>query len=104
MAHPRLRVSIAKDHAHERAIDLQPAVVLDKSELPKLVNEKVYPRASHRYGPGTRHHIKNAMKAGATLQEIIAARKLCVVQGAQACNLGVTILAEELERDAAEIG
>ncbi|HMD38104.1 MAG TPA: hypothetical protein VKH15_02420 [Candidatus Acidoferrum sp.] len=44
------------------------------------------------------------MKAGATLQEIIAARKLCVVQGAQACNLGVTILAEELERDAAEIG
>jgi hypothetical protein len=24
--------------------------------------------------------------------------KLCVVQGAQACNLGVPILAEELER------
>ena len=27
--------------------------------------------------------------------------KLGVVQGVQACNLGVTILAEELERDAA---
>ena len=27
--------------------------------------------------------------------------KLGVVQGVQACNLGVTILAEELERDVA---
>ena len=27
--------------------------------------------------------------------------KLGVAQGVQACNLGVTILAEELERDAA---
>ena len=53
------------------------------------------------YGPGTRRHIKNAFKAGATVDEIMEVLKLGVVQGVQACNLGVTILAEELERDAA---
>jgi alkylhydroperoxidase/carboxymuconolactone decarboxylase family protein YurZ len=52
------------------------------------------------YAPGTRRHIKNALKAGATMQEIMEVLKLCVVQGVQACNLGVPILAEELERAA----
>jgi alkylhydroperoxidase/carboxymuconolactone decarboxylase family protein YurZ len=55
----------------------------------------------HIYGPGTRRHIKNAFRAGATVEEIMEVLKLGVVQGVQACNLGVTILAEELERDAA---
>jgi alkylhydroperoxidase/carboxymuconolactone decarboxylase family protein YurZ len=50
------------------------------------------------YSPGTRHHVKNALKAGATLEEIMEVLKLCVVQGVQACNLAVPILAEELER------
>jgi len=54
----------------------------------------------HIYGPGTRHHIKNAFKAGATIDEIMEVLKLGVVQGVQACGLGVTILAEELERNA----
>jgi alkylhydroperoxidase/carboxymuconolactone decarboxylase family protein YurZ len=56
---------------------------------------------SHMYGPGTRHHIKNALKAGATLEEVMEVLKLCVVQGVQACNLSVPILAEELERNSA---
>lgn len=53
---------------------------------------------THMYAPGTRRHIVNAMKAGATLEEIMDVLKLCVVQGVQACNLGVPILAEELAR------
>jgi alkylhydroperoxidase/carboxymuconolactone decarboxylase family protein YurZ len=52
---------------------------------------------THMYGPGTRRHIKNALQAGATANEIIEVLKLCVVQGVQACNLGVPILAEELQ-------
>ena len=56
---------------------------------------------THMYGPGTRRHIKNALRAGATVEEIMEVLKLCVVQGVQACNLGVPILAEELERNAA---
>jgi alkylhydroperoxidase/carboxymuconolactone decarboxylase family protein YurZ len=53
---------------------------------------------THMYAPGTRRHIKGALKAGATMEEIMEVLKLCVVQGVQACNLGVPILAEELER------
>jgi len=51
---------------------------------------------THMYAPGTRRHIKAALKLGATVQEIMEVLKLCVVQGVQACNLGVPILAEEL--------
>lgn len=52
---------------------------------------------THMYGPGTRRHIKGALKAGATVEEIMEVLKLCVVQGVQACNLGVPILAEEMD-------
>ncbi len=51
---------------------------------------------THMYAPGTRRHIKAALKAGATMEEIMDVLKLCVAQGFQACNLGVPILAEEL--------
>lgn len=53
---------------------------------------------THMYAPGTRRHIHNALKAGATMEEIMEVLKLCVAQGVQALNLGVPILAEELER------
>lgn len=51
---------------------------------------------THMYAPGTRRHIIAALKLGATMEEIMEVLKLCVVQGVQACNLGVPILAEEL--------
>jgi alkylhydroperoxidase/carboxymuconolactone decarboxylase family protein YurZ len=53
---------------------------------------------THMYAPGTRRHIHNALQAGATMEEIMEVLKLCVVQGVQACNLGVPILAEELAK------
>ncbi len=52
---------------------------------------------THMYAPGTRRHIKNALKAGATMEEIMEVLKLCVVQGVQTFNLSLPILAEELE-------
>ena len=51
---------------------------------------------THMYAPGTRRHIKGALAAGATMEEIMEVLKVCVVQGVQALNLGVPILAEEL--------
>ncbi len=51
---------------------------------------------THMYTPGLRRHVKAALKAGATVEEIMEVLKLAVVQGVQACNLGVPILAEEL--------
>jgi len=56
---------------------------------------------THMYAPGTRRHIKGALKAGATMEEIMEVLKLCVAQGVQALNLGVPILAEELARQRA---
>jgi alkylhydroperoxidase/carboxymuconolactone decarboxylase family protein YurZ len=53
---------------------------------------------THMYAPGTHRHIKAALKLGATMEEIMEVLKLCVVQGVQACNLGVPILAEEMAR------
>jgi alkylhydroperoxidase/carboxymuconolactone decarboxylase family protein YurZ len=53
---------------------------------------------THMYAPGTRRHIKNALKAGASMEEIMEVLKLCVVQGVQACNLAVPILEEELKK------
>jgi alkylhydroperoxidase/carboxymuconolactone decarboxylase family protein YurZ len=53
---------------------------------------------THMYAPGTRRHIKMALALGATLEEIMEVLKLCVVQGVEACNLGIPILEEELER------
>jgi len=56
---------------------------------------------THLYAPGTRRHIKGALAAGASVEEVMEVLKLCVVQGVQSCNLGVPILAEEIERASA---
>jgi alkylhydroperoxidase/carboxymuconolactone decarboxylase family protein YurZ len=48
------------------------------------------------YTPSTRRHIRNALRAGATVEEIVEVLKLCVIQSVEACNLGVPILEEEL--------
>ena len=53
---------------------------------------------THMYVPGTRRHIIAALKAGATMEEIMEVLKICVAQGIYSCILGVPILAEELKR------
>jgi alkylhydroperoxidase/carboxymuconolactone decarboxylase family protein YurZ len=53
---------------------------------------------THMFAPGTHRHVQRAFQAGATLEEVLEVLKLCVVQGVQACNLGVPILAEEQRR------
>jgi alkylhydroperoxidase/carboxymuconolactone decarboxylase family protein YurZ len=55
---------------------------------------------THLYAPGTRRHIKGALAAGASVEEVMEVLKLCVVQGVQSCNMGVPILTEELARQA----
>ena len=54
---------------------------------------------THLYTPGIRRHIKAALKAGATPEEIMTVLQICVSMGVEACAKGVPILAEELERD-----
>jgi len=51
---------------------------------------------THMYASGMRRHIRNALRAGATVEEIMTVLKLCMVQGVEACNLRIPILAEQL--------
>ena len=71
-------------------------------KLAELLSIAVDASITHMYAPGTRRHIQTALKLGATMEEIMEVLKICVSQGMQASNLGVPILAEELERIAKE--
>ena len=84
------------DEFFAAAIDMYKGGVMPAKEL-ELLSIAFDASYTHMYAPGTRRHIKAALKAGATMEEIMEVLKLCVVQGVQACNLGVPILAE-LER------
>ncbi len=79
--------------------DLYGSGVLPAKEM-ELMSIAIDASYTHMYAPGTRRHIRNALAAGATVQEIMEVLKLCVVQGAQSLNLGVPILAEELAKGA----
>ncbi len=67
-------------------------------KLAEFLSIAVDASITHMYAPGTRRHIQTALKLGATIEEIMEVLKICVSQGMQANNLGVPILAEELER------
>ena len=71
-------------------------------KLAEFLSIAVDASITHMYAPGTRRHIQTALKLGATVEEIMEVLKICVSSGMQACNLGVPILAEELERIAKE--
>jgi alkylhydroperoxidase/carboxymuconolactone decarboxylase family protein YurZ len=67
-------------------------------KLAEFLSIAVDASITHMYAPGTRRHIQSALKLGATMEEIMAVLKICVSQGIQAINLGIPILAEELDR------
>ena len=67
-------------------------------KLAELLSIAVDASFTHMYEPGTRRHIRAALKLGATMEEIMEVLKICVSQGLQAINLGIPILADELER------
>jgi alkylhydroperoxidase/carboxymuconolactone decarboxylase family protein YurZ len=53
---------------------------------------------THMYAPGTRRHIKGALNAGATVEEVMEVLKVCVAFGMESCKLGSEVLAEELSQ------
>ena len=55
---------------------------------------------THLYAPCVRRHIQNALKLGATREEILQVIELATALGIHACNLAVPILAEELGKQA----
>ena len=50
---------------------------------------------THMYAPGTRRHIKAALAAGATMEEIMETLKIATSFGQETINMAIPILAEE---------
>lgn len=65
-------------------------------KLAELLSIAFDASVTHMYAPGTRRHIKAALKHGATIEEIMEVLKICVAEGVQPCNLGVPMLAAEI--------
>ena len=75
-----------------------------KGPLPKKVKEfiliAINVATTHLYAPGTRRHIQNALRLGATREELLEVIQLTTIMGIHAVNMAVPILAEELEKQA----
>jgi alkylhydroperoxidase/carboxymuconolactone decarboxylase family protein YurZ len=69
-------------------------------KLVELMSMAVDASCTHLYVPGIRRHIQGAFAQGATIEEIMEVLKICGGLGADACELGAPLLAEELAAQA----
>jgi len=80
------------------ALTIAPAVAgaLDAKTI-ELIGIALNASCTQLYAPGVRRHIRRALKAGATKQEIIAVLQLASLQGLHSMCVAAPILLEELE-------
>ena len=80
------------------ALAIAPAVTgaLDAKTI-ELIGIALDASCTHLYAPGVRRHIRRALKAGATKEEITAVLQLASLQGLQSMCVGAPILLAELE-------
>ena len=71
-----------------------------KGPLPVKVKELILVAIDvvKAYEQGVRLHIKNALEAGATKEEIVEVLELCTLIGAHSCPIGLPILNDELKK------
>jgi alkylhydroperoxidase/carboxymuconolactone decarboxylase family protein YurZ len=73
-----------------------------KGKLEPKIKEFIYiaidAATTHLYEPGLRIHIQNALRYGATKEEIMEVYQLTSVLGMHTCTLGVPVLLDELEK------
>jgi alkylhydroperoxidase/carboxymuconolactone decarboxylase family protein YurZ len=84
------------DQFFATALGLYQAGVMSAKDV-ELLSIAFDASITHMYAPGTRRHIRGALKLGASMEEIMEVLKICVAAGADACLMAVPILAEELE-------
>jgi alkylhydroperoxidase/carboxymuconolactone decarboxylase family protein YurZ len=76
------------------------AVPWTSGPLEPKVKELIYvaidASTTHLFAPGLRLHVQNALRHGATIQEIMEVYELTSVLGIHTCTIGVPILLEEL--------
>jgi alkylhydroperoxidase/carboxymuconolactone decarboxylase family protein YurZ len=71
-------------------------------KLKELIYIAIDASTTHLYEPGLRQHIQNALRHGATREEIMEVYELTSVLGIHTCTLGVPVLLDELEKAGAE--
>ncbi|MGF7161863.1 alkylhydroperoxidase/carboxymuconolactone decarboxylase family protein YurZ [Rhodoligotrophos appendicifer] len=72
-----------------------------KDGLEPKVRELLYvaidTSTTHLYDPGTRIHMRNALRYGATREEVLEVMEITAMLGVQSCTVGVPILLEEMK-------
>lgn len=71
-------------------------------KIKELIYIAVDAATTHLYEPGLRQHIRNALKYGATREEIMEVLELVSVLGIHACTMGVPVLMDELKAASAD--
>lgn len=83
------------------------AVPWRKGGLEPKIKEFIYiaidAATTHLYNTGTRVHMKNAIKYGATKEEIMEVLELTSVLGIHTCTVGVPILVDELKKNGIDV-
>ena len=70
-------------------------------KIKELIYIAIDASTTHLYEPGLRQHIQNALRHGASKEEIMEVYELTSVLGIHTCTLGVPVLLEELGETAA---
>lgn len=68
----------------------------------ELILVAINAATTHLYAPGLRRHMRNALKHGATTEELLETIQLTTLLGIHSCNLAIPMLAEEIAAAQAE--
>lgn len=66
--------------------------------IKELILVAINVATTHLYAPGARRHMQNALRQGATREELLESIQLTSIMGIHACNMAIPILIEEVER------
>ncbi|MEP7299965.1 MAG: carboxymuconolactone decarboxylase family protein [Caldimonas sp.] len=66
--------------------------------IKELILIAINAATTHLYAPGVRRHMQNALRLGASAEEILETIQLTTIMGIHSCNLAIPILAEELAK------
>lgn len=67
-------------------------------KVKELIYTAIDASTTHLYEPGLRQHVRNALRYGASKEEIMEVYELASVLGIHTCTLGVPILIDEFEK------
>jgi alkylhydroperoxidase/carboxymuconolactone decarboxylase family protein YurZ len=65
-------------------------------KVKELIYVAIDASTTHLYEPGLRQHVRNAIRYGASKEEIMEVYELTSVLGIHTCTLGVPVLLDEL--------